>query len=163
MADFAIHGKDQARKNALASISKLEQRFGQNVEKLVHEIDEFIKAKTPVHTGSAVRNYNWSAGAPDWSYNSPIDNGPTGHTNKMALGTEPRRGPNEAAAAQSLSKLNFANPFQVFHLTNTDPDIVGLEMGLLPGPPLSSRSPNGMFGITAAFFGAKIKSKGMLK
>lgn len=160
---FAIQGKDDARRRALASIDQLEARFARNVETLVREVDAFIKAKTPVHTGSAVRNYNWSVGAPDMSYNDPIDNGPPGHTNRMALGTEPRRKPNEEAAAQSLTGLNFGNPFQTFILNNTDPDIGGLEMGLLPGPPLTSRSPNGMFGITQAYFSAKIAAKGMLK
>jgi hypothetical protein len=150
---FRVEGKDAARSKALASIDALEARFGRNVEKLVHDIDTYIKSKTPVYTGQAVRNYIWTAGEGSGTVYEAIDNGPTGHTNSMALGMEPRRGVNEAAALQSLASMSFAN---------NSPDIEGLEYGTYPGAPLSSRSPNGMFGITQRHFMTLIGQKGML-
>lgn len=157
-----IPNKEAARKAALASIAKMEQRAVTNVSRLIHDIDGFIKARTPVNTGSAVRNYIWTTDTPFSGYHDPIDNGDPGPTNSMTLGTEPRRAVNEAAAAESLGNLDMSNPFQHFILTNNDPDIEGLEMGLLPGPPLASRSPNGMFGVAQAYFTAKLNAKGIL-
>ena len=157
-----VRNKEKARKDALASIARLRQRAAANIETLCNEIDEHIKSLTPVHTGQAVRNYIWTIGQPFTGVYEAIDNGPTGHTNSMPLGSEPRRGVNEDAAARSLTSLNFTNPFATIYLTNNSPDIEGLELGLLPGPPLSSRSPSGMFGLVNAFVNAKISAKGIL-
>lgn len=161
---FRIEGKDAARKAALSSIDELERRFTRNVAQLIEDVDIHIKALTPVNTGQAVRNYIWTRNSPNSVVYEAIDNGPPGATNNMSLGMEPRRGVNESAAAESLDSLNLAvNPFGTFYLTNLSPDIVGLELGILPGPPLRSRSPQGMFGITSAYFNALIESRGMLK
>jgi hypothetical protein len=164
MAGARIEGRQQAYSAAMASIEALERKFAQNIEQLVHEIDHHIKALTPVNTGQAVRNYIWSVGNPNSLVFDAIDNGPPGRTNQMALGTEPRRAVNEDAAADSLNSLNLmGNPFGVIYLTNNSPDIVGLEMGILPGPPFKSRSPRGMFGVTEGYFNALIKAQGILK
>ncbi|ARK07413.1 hypothetical protein LAV_00013 [Sphingobium phage Lacusarx] len=158
----AIKGKEAARKAAKASIAKLQQRAAANIEALVRDIDEHIKSLTPVHTGQAVRNYIWTTGRPFDGVYEAIDNGPTGHTNSMALGSEPRRPPNEEAAARSLDTINFRNPFTTIYLTNNAPNIEGLELGLLPGAPMVSRSPAGMFGMVNSFVNAKIRAKGIL-
>lgn len=161
---FAIEGKDRARAAAMASIEALEQRFAANLEDVVREIDDHIKSVTPVNTGQAVRNYIWTIGTPNAVTYDAIDSGPVGRTNQMALGVEPRRPANEQAAAESITNLNLrGNPFGVIYLTNLSPDIVGLEAGTLPGPPLRSRSPNGMFGITAQYIKGYIAAKGMFK
>lgn len=157
-----VVGKEQAREAARASIAALEARLTHNVDALIRDIDKHIKSKTPVWSGQAVRNYIWQRGSGSSTVHEAIDNGPTGHTNRMALGSEPRRKPNEEAAAQSISTLNLSNPFGVFTLQNNSPDIVGLELGIYPGPPMPSRSPNGMFGITQAYFHEKLASKGIL-
>jgi len=163
VARTGIIGKERARSDALASIDKLEAKFAQRVSWLVTEIDNHIKSVTPVNTGQAVRNYIWTIGTSNSITYDAIDNGPPGPTNSMALGQEPRRGVNEAAAAQSLTTLGLtANPFAAIYLTNNSPDIVGLEKGLLPGPPLRSRSPGGMFGLTSSYINALVRSKGML-
>lgn len=164
MARFAIKGKNEARSKAMASIEALERRFAENVETLVEEIDNHIKALTPVHSGQAVRNYIWTRGSPNSIVHDAIDTGPPGRTNQMALGSEPRRAANEAAASESLSGLGIkSNPFGAIILTNLSPDIEGLELGILPGPPLKSRSPQGMFGITSAYFNTLVSAKGMLR
>lgn len=144
-------------------LAALESRMAHNIRILISETDRNLKALTPVWSGQAVRNYIWSVGSPNSVVHDPIDNGPPGPTNAMPLGVEPRRGVNEAAASQSLDTVLAANPFQKFYCTNNSPDIQGLELGLLPGPPLSSRSPNGMFGLTEAFVSAKVAVKGITK
>ncbi len=164
MAGARLEGRERAHSAAMASIEALERKFAQNIEELVHEIDRHIKALTPVNTGQAVRNYIWSMNNPNSVVYDAIDNGPTGRTNQMALGTEPRRGVNEDAAADSLGSLGLTrNPFGVIYLTNNSPDIVGLELGILPGPPFKSRSPRGMFGVTESYFNSLIKAQGILK
>ncbi len=163
MARVELQGKQEARRAALDSIDQLERRIAQNISNLIHDIDGFIKSVTPVNTGQAVRNYIWTMGSPFAGTLDAIDNGPPGPTNSMALGAEPRRAVNEAAAAESLSSINMRDPFGVIYLTNNSPDIVGLEMGLLPGPPLKSRSPQGMFGITNAHFNAQVKARGITR
>lgn len=164
MTGARLEGKERALASAMASIDELERRFARNIEALVIEIDYHIKSVTPVHSGSAVRNYIWSRDVANLLVFSAIDNGPPGHTNKMALGTEPRRAVNEDAARDSLQTLRLAaNPFGQIILANNDPDIVGIEMGILPGPPFKSRSPRGMFGITDSYFNALVASRGILK
>lgn len=86
MAKARMEGLDAARRDAMASIAKAEQRFAQNLDILVHEIDRHIKAVTPVNTGEAVRNYIWTRGSPNTTLFPAIDNGPPGPTNSMALG-----------------------------------------------------------------------------
>lgn len=142
-------------------LAALEARMGSRIKSLILDADTHLKALTPVYSGSAVRNYIWTVGEPNSVTYEAIADGPTGRTNSMALGQEPRRAANESAALESLLAIDLTNPFQTFYCTNLSPDIEGLELGLLPGPPLSSRSPNGMFGITQAYVEAKIASKGI--
>lgn len=163
MAGARLVGKDQARAGAMASIDELEARIAANIEALIEQVDTHIKALTPVNTGQAVRNYIWSRGTANTTVYKAIDNGPTGATNSMTLGSEPRRGPNEAAAAQSLESLGIkANPFGTIILSNYAPDIEGLELGILPGPPFRSRSPQGMFAITSAYFNTLLATQGIM-
>lgn len=159
MGKFVV-GKEAARAAARAQLDRMKKNAVENVKALVFEIDTEIKALTPVWSGQAVANYIWTTGQPHTGVEEPIDNGPPGPTNSMPLGTEPRRAPNEAAAAQSLDSINFGNPFQTFILTNNSPDIQGLELGRLPEG--RSRSPNGMFGLVSTFISAKVAAKGLL-
>lgn len=164
MAGARLEGRQAAHTAAMASIEALERQFAQNISNLVEEIDHHIKSLTPVNTGQAVRNYIWSRDVPNVVVYDAIDNGPTGQTNQMSLGSEPRRGANEDAAADSMRVLGLVNnPFGVIYLTNLSPDIVGLEMGILPGPPFKSRSPRGMFGVTEAYFNSLVAAQGILK
>jgi hypothetical protein len=164
MASAKLVGKEKAFKDAMASIAKLEKRFAHNIEVLIVAIDHEIKSLTPVHTGQAVVNYIWSRDHPVTMVLSALGTGPTGRTNAMKLGEEPRRHENEAASEATLFSLGIAqNPFGAFYLSNNSPDIAGLEMGLLPGAPMKSRSPNGMFGITDVLFNTLVATQGILK
>lgn len=103
--------------------------------------------KTPVYEGKAVRNYIMTIGEPYTGVYDPIEDGPTGHTSTMSLGSEPRRPSNEEAALESGSVLSRETAFSKIFITNNAEDIEGLERGELPGT-TPSRSPNGMFAIT---------------
>jgi hypothetical protein len=163
MATATLVGKAEARRRALESIARAEQNFGKNLRIVTITAHKLLESLTPVNTGQAVRNYVWTVGTPNEVTFEAIDNGPAGPTNSMPLGAEPRRHPNEEAAEASLLAINFVNPFQTFYLQNNSPDILGLELGILPGPPWKSRSPNGMFGLVQAFVATTVETKGMLK
>jgi hypothetical protein len=134
------------------------RRFAKRVVDVIWTLHHEIVANTPVWSGSAVANYRWSIGIPDYGYVEPIDNGPPGPTNSMPLGTEPRRRPNEELAYESLEALTFSDPYRVFWLNNNDPDIFGIEFGSLPPPPLTIRNPQGMIGLSLEFVYAKLQA-----
>jgi hypothetical protein len=145
-----------------ASMAQFKRNLSQGIMITCLAIDETLKSHTPVWSGKAVRNYIWSAGAPSMEVFAAIENGPTGPTNSMALGTEPRRAVNEEAAFESFLTLPFDNPFQCFYLTNHAEDIAGLELGQLPTSD-RSRSPNGMFLLTQGYISALVNSKGFVR
>lgn len=140
------------------------QKFTALIDKVTNAVHFSLLEKTPVHSGETVRNYIWTQDSPfNGPSISPIANSPTGQTNKMALGSEPRRSINEAAATATLEALTFSKPFKKYFVTNNAPQVRGLEAGELPtGPGLTSRSPKGMFLITEVAVNAKIKS-GIIK
>ncbi|USM11589.1 neck [Citromicrobium phage vB_CbaS-RXM] len=152
----------QVESKVRKSMADFRKRLSAGIREVCYEADDTIKSHTPVHTGSAVRNYLWTTGTPSSAVFEPIDNGSPGPTNSMSLGAEPRREVNEAAARETLDGLDFSNPFQTFILTNNDKDIGKLELGLLPTP-ATSRSPNGMFGLTQNYIGELVRSKGFAK
>lgn len=157
---FSVANRQEIEQKVRASMKQFENNFSVRIMVLCGEIDFYIKSLTPVHSGQSVRNYIWTTGVAFHGVLPAIDDGPTGKTNSMPLGAEPRRHINEETAATSLLQLNFSNPFQTFILTNNAPQIGGLELGLLPGPPLKSRSPAGMFGLTHAWVMLDINSRG---
>lgn len=140
------------------------QKFGALIDVVTNAVHFSLMAKTPVHSGETVRNYIWTVNQPfNGPSISPIAGGPTGQTNKMPLGSEPRRSANEAAATTTLEALNFKNPFKKYFVTNNSPQVRGLELGLLPmGDGFTSRSPSGMFLITEVAVNSQIRS-GVLK
>jgi len=130
------------------------------VTKVVHRS---LLAKTPVYTGETVRNYILTMDSPHGGVVfPPIGIQDTGPTNSMSLGTEPRRAANEAASLATQGNLNLSDPFKKIFISNASPAVAGLEMGLLPPPPLRSRSPQGMFAITLMEVSARLSS-GALK
>lgn len=158
----------QNRSDLFAALDKDVQRgiqkFAVLIDKVTNAVHFSLMEKTPVHSGETVRNYIWTQDNPFLGPSvSPIASGPTGQTNKMALGSEPRRSANEAAATATLEALNFNKPFKRYFVTNNSPQVRGLEAGELPkGTGLVSRSPAGMFLITEVAVNSKIKS-GIIK
>jgi hypothetical protein len=156
-----VTNRASIEKAVRASMARFERTLGARIQEIVRDADLYIKSLTPVHSGSAVRNYIWTMDDPFTGKLDAIESGPPGPTNQMPLGPEPRRSANESAAAASISTLDFRNPFgHAYILSNNDPDIRGLELGLLPGEPLKSRSPNGMFGLTHEYIMVKVRARG---
>lgn len=123
-----------------------EKKYDERADRLLVRLNELILARTPVWEGDTVHNWRWSTRAPDMRHEDPIDNGPTGRTSLMALGTEPRRRANEVRARQSLAgALRAKDPIDIY-LTNTADSAVDLEYGLLPTKG-QSRSKAGMLRI----------------
>jgi hypothetical protein len=113
----------------------------------VQFLHEGVTSKTPVHTGAALRNWQWTVGTPSGTKLPDPGGVAPGPTNSMPLGPEPRRARAQADSDESFSALKFTDPFQVFYLTNNDDDIMNLEYGKLPTPE-RSRSPAGMARVT---------------
>lgn len=124
-----------------------------------HWVHESLVDKTPVWEGKTVRNYIMTVGSPFSGEYEAIGTGPTGQTSKMALGTEPRRGPNAEAALSTGRVLSEKNAFNRIYVTNNSDTVAGLEAGILPGGGLPSRSPQGMFAITLQEAASRLKSK----
>lgn len=139
---------------------KWKEGFAKRLDKIARYSHKQLMSKTPVYEGTTVRNYILTINTPFTGVFEPISNGPTGNTNSMSLGTEPRRAENEAAAETSLSNLRIKpdNPFVKIIISNNSDSVAGLELGQLPGEPLKSRSPNGMFGITLEQLLVKLES-----
>lgn len=129
---------------------KWKKDFTKRLDRIARYTHKTLMAKTPVHEGTTVRNYILSLNSPSSTVYSPIEAGPTGQTNNLPLGVEPRRAANERAAESSLSNLtiNPEHPFIKIYISNNSDSVSGLEAGELPGEPYASRSPSGMFGIT---------------
>lgn len=133
-----------------AAVDKVMEK---HLYRITHAIDELhvaIEERTPVWSGSAVANFQWSNGSPNYTFIEPIDNGDPGPTNTMALGTEPRRPPNAQLSLDSLMSLDIGDGTGIYYLNNNDPDIEDLEMGALPTPALS-RSPAGMIDVSVHY------------
>lgn len=151
-----VKNKTEFFKTLRAADTKARERFKSLLWNVLELLHHEVMERTPVWSGSAVTNYRWSVGAPDYTFYDPIDNGPPGPTNDMPLGPEPRRADNEAASLTSLYTVNLANPFQVFWLNDNDPDIMGLEYGLLPPEPLTQRSRNGMARVSMEYVSLRV-------
>jgi hypothetical protein len=114
--------------------------------------------KTPVWEGKTVRNYIMTVGSPFAGEFDEIGTGPTGVTSQMALGSEPRRAANAEAALATGSVLTLKNAFSQIYISNNTDTVAGLENGDLPGDGKPSRSPQGMFAITAQEVMQRLKS-----
>ncbi len=138
-----ISNKAAFIKHVQAAAPALDAKMTHIMQWTIETMHHSVLSMTPVWSGSAVANYQWSVGVINTGLVNLVDNGPPGPTNSMPLGPEPRRQPNEALADASHDALIFVNPYQTFWLNNNDPDIIGLEYGLLPDP-ARSRSRQGM-------------------
>lgn len=153
--------KIQFQKQLNSFFPKWKKEFSARLNNISRYAHKTLMSKTPVNEGTTVRNYILTMNTPSSTVYSPIESGPVGQTNNLPLGVEPRRDANERAAESSLSNLKIdpANPFVKIYISNNSDSVAGLELGLLPGDPFISRSPNGMFGITMEQLIAKLNAK----
>lgn len=137
---------------------KVEKRVADTLRFATRMLHETILSRTPVWSGSAVRNMVWTMGTPNSvEFESLPDGTGTPGTNKMPLGPEPHRKANEQAATQTLRALSFERPFTTYHLTNNASHIAMLEAGKLPTPQ-TSRAAQGMFFVSFHYVVAMLQS-----
>lgn len=145
--------------NSRKAAPRNEKNLGKRLTIISKIAHKSLIDKTPVYTGQSVRNFIMTMDNPNQgSAKAAIGSGPTGSTNSMSLGSEPRRGANMAAALATQSSLDFSNPFRRMIITNSSPAISGLERGQLPGKGKTSRSPRGMFAITMQEISERVRS-----
>jgi len=156
------------RSNASSFAKQLENCYQKKIEeaatrvfKTARFVHKSLIDKTPVWEGVTVRNYIMTIGTPYAGVLPEIGGVPTGRTNQMPLGTEPRRAENAAAALESGSVLTKVNAFSKIYITNNSDSVSGLEHGELPGDGYTPRSPNGMFGITLEEALSRLNSKAL--
>lgn len=153
------------KSNITSFVSKIDKKSDEvdenmriKVRKIVKFAHTTILSLTPVWSGQSIRNYTWSTGS---DYTGGVlkaaGTSEPGATNSMPLGSEPRRGINEARPNATFAALDFNNPYRKYILTNSAPNIMALEMGLLPTEE-RSRSPAGMFGVTSQAISARLSS-----
>ena len=136
-----ISNKSAFIKHLQSGPPKLDARMCHIMQWTLETFHHSLLQMTPVWSGSAVANFTWSTGLPSMVYVSYADSGqPFGPTNDMPLGSEPQRAANEAISDASFATLSFDNPYQVYWLSNNDPDIMLIEYGQLPLPPHRIRS-----------------------
>lgn len=119
-----------------AKISRVEKTIAQNLSReLEHKIGLFIEealARTPVFTGKAIANFYFTLDAPASATSEPNTSAPITETNKLPLGVEPRRGPNEDLSRSRFANVKVTNPYRSMFITNTAPYFLALEYGSAP-------------------------------
>lgn len=135
----------------------IEAKITKRIEAVVRTVEASLLAKTPVWQGTSVRNFIWAQNAEPAGPFAPIDNGPTGATNSMPLGTEPRRPPNEAESQRTVEALAFKRPWGRYVMSNKAEGIGELEAGQFPTSE-RSRAPQGFFDLTVELVLAKLSS-----
>lgn len=124
------------------------------IERIAVLLNEKLMEKTPVWSGSTIRNWNWSIGAPDMDVHEPEGQGtPPGPTNSMSIGSEPRRGENISAQKLDfevfLAELRATRQVEMVYLTNASKAATLVEYGLAPGgPDQVVRAPSGVLRVS---------------
>jgi hypothetical protein len=99
---------------------------------------------TPVWSGETVRNYAWGAGGlPGGGARAAVGAGAPGPTNSMVMGSEPRRGANEAAALSEMNSVLGLDKLADLFVTNFSPHWDLVDSGAAPSPG-KARNPGGV-------------------
>lgn len=139
---MSYHSDGNLTAKLQSMLKKVEDRFDRNLDAKLVQLNELILAGTPVWEGDVIHNFRWSTRAPDYRHEDPVERPQEpGATNRMALGSEPRRRANEVRPRLSLAgALRARNPTTIY-LTNSSEHAVELEHGLLPTPQTSRARP----------------------
>ena len=142
----------------------LQRNYTKRLKLAIDMVTDRVLSRTPVYTGRTVRNWRWTMDAPFGGVLPAIGSGQPGQTSGMALGSEPRRGPNQADAKATKDTLSLGRPWRKFFLTNNAPNVGALEAGVAPDAQ-RSRAPSGMLGISLIELEAFLRQskKDMLK
>lgn len=106
---------------------------------------------TPVNTGETVRNFTVAVGAPSRGVKTPVI-ASAEPTNRLSLGEEPNRGPNQSLAmADARAALGSFKKLRPIFLTNSVSQWGLIESGTAPGPPWNNRGAGGHTGLAMAY------------
>ena len=147
---FSISMNTEGFRKALKRFEdSIETKHKTMLVKFAVRMNDKLLANTPVWEGTTIRNWQWSLGSPQRTVKPAEGQGiDPGHTNAMALGTEPRRAVNEGAQKADfmvfLSQLASAPAGKLpnIYLTNPAPNALAVEYGELPTPE-RARTPRG--------------------
>lgn len=105
--------------------------LAQQVKRMVYDVHNYILSATPVYSGNAVANFQWSMDEPANGVVAPASfpSGGLGRTSVKPLGREAARSANEAIANASLAKIDFSDPFRRIYVVNNVPYFGDLEYG----------------------------------
>jgi hypothetical protein len=104
MATVKMLGIQELNRALKAEVKKLEQEAVEETRKAAEVVTEAFFDRTPVWMGTTIRNYAWGRNRmPTGGEKRAVGSGSPGPTNSMALGSEPRRGANEAAVIAQMS------------------------------------------------------------
>lgn len=130
-----VRGIPQAKAKMKRTKREFDKRFAKKVFLSAQYVHISITSLTAVWQGTSLANWQWNMGrAASGVIKARGKSIKPGHTNKMALGAEPKRATNQAIADASFRKMSFKDPYNTFVLANNDPKIGMMEAGLLPVP-----------------------------
>jgi len=155
-----IQNRAAFSKHLQSFLPEKKKEMTDRIERIAFFIHERALARTPVHTGEAVANYQWSLDTPFVGTIEPINSPASpGRTNDLPLGAEPRRRANEGMANASFHEIDWSKTFgRVVYLSNNSEQWAGLEAGQLPESPLRQRSPMGMIGVALSELEARMQA-----
>lgn len=130
-----INGVEDLRKYLAKSEGEINREITARLKKLMLVAHDAVKAYTPVWTGYALANWQWSTGR---ASSSVVDyGGPPTPTGGLPLGVEPNRAGAEAIVDSSFARLRFDKAQVRYYLTNNahykdGHTIEDIEYGRLP-------------------------------
>lgn len=123
--------KQELEKEKKRVIRGAKRTLAKKVKAMVYDVHFYLLSHTPVYTGRAVANFQWSMDNPAGGVLSPAPykRGTLGKTSKMPLGAEPARAANEDIATGTLLSLDFSDPFRRIYVVNNTPYFPLIEYG----------------------------------
>lgn len=132
-----IRGIDEMRNYLARSEQEMNREIAARLKKMFLVVHESLGTYTPVWTGFALANWQWSTGRA--SSTVVQYHGPPTPTGGLPLGVEPNRGAAQAVSDASFAKLQFDRVATRYYVTNNAvyPDgrtIEDVEYGRMPIP-----------------------------
>jgi hypothetical protein len=104
MATVKMLGIQELNRALKAEVKRLEREAVEETRHAAEVVTEAFFDRTPVWMGTTIRNYVWGRNTmPAGGEKAALGSGSPGPTNSMTLGSEPRRGANEAAVIAQMN------------------------------------------------------------
>jgi hypothetical protein len=135
--------------------SNVKRSLARLVKRMTYDAHAYLLSHTPVYSGTAVANFQWSMDAPRKGLIRAASHptGGLGVTSQLSLGQEPARLANEAIATESLNRIDFSDPFRKIYIVNNVSYFPELEYGTYSED--SRTPPGGIFRGAAAMLRIK--------